>query len=229
MSKSGTISRLALRLVGGGLIGGVVAIVAWIVAGFFSGLVTGLPGDQLGDSIRDNLFQGAINGILWAPLGALGGAICALLRFFWLNTSNKRRLIRVYVIVAAVALASWPLMCFKSQRDEAAVRIRYLEFCSSILEDRYQDAYLLMSPDYRQTHSLGEFQEDPKLLDNVFSGISTIGCDLDKKGSIGVFGNRATVFPEPSPVFYWYVGPSYDWKRIEGEWYFTGESVWSID
>jgi hypothetical protein len=120
-------------------------------------------------------------------------------------------------------------MHFKGQRDKVVVRMRYLEFCSSILEDRYQDAYLLMSPDYRQTHTIREFQQGPELLGDVFTGLNTIGCDLDDESSISIFGNRATICPEPTPLFDWYAGPTYDWKRIEGEWYFTGESEWSVD
>ena len=162
-TKSGTISRSVLRLVGGGLIGGAVAIVAWIVAGLLCGFVTGLTGNHLGISVWDKMFQGAINGIISVPLGVLAGAAFVLLRFFWLNTSNKKRLVRAYVIVATVALALWSVMYFKGQRDKVVVRMRYLEFCSSILEDRYQGAYLLMSPNYRQTHTIREFQKDPEL------------------------------------------------------------------
>jgi hypothetical protein len=107
-------------------------------------------------------------------------------------------------------------------QDKAAIANRYNQMYLAKKKDDVESAYSYMSPEYRQTHILKEFLEDYSFH---IHGWDT----LHPEHSVMLSGNRATLYPRRYDFFDFYVGPSYELVKVDGEWYFTGEANYSVD
>ena len=108
-------------------------------------------------------------------------------------------------------------------RDRAAIAARYAEFYESLNSSEYEQAYSLMSPTYRQTHSLRSFGyhfDSPHI-------IPQLGTDH----SITFSGNKAYLYPTSR----WWLtgildsGYQFELEKVEESWYFTGEYTLLLD
>ncbi len=127
--------------------------------------------------------------------------------------------IRKLLLTASVLISIYYLgsaLIFRLQLDDMRrIDSRYLQFREAILEERYDDAYASMSPEYRQDHCLGRFVDD-------FSGV--VPPPLYPQRSLSIRLRTATLMPEYDrfgPFFQ--SGLALEWEKISGEWYLTGE------
>jgi 4-amino-4-deoxy-L-arabinose transferase-like glycosyltransferase len=225
--------RLIVRVMAGTILGAAFAIIGNGLYGLFYALIVGLNKYRhAGVLIEETLWGlrwGLLAGVILALPGALIGAIVAFLHFLWIRSTDRRALVIIYSLLGVIVLVFGSLSYYQNRQNEAAIEARYLRFCPAVYNHWYKEAYTYMTPEYRRTHTLNEFVLDEELKSGLYNDIDLWGCSLDPKYSIDVSGNQAIVWPGHNAFMEWYGGPSYELERIDGEWYFTGESEWYVD
>ena len=111
-------------------------------------------------------------------------------------------------------------------QDRAVIAERYTQFNESFNNGNYELAYSFMSPDYRQAHTVTDFQSD-------FDFLAVLDGEPLRPGySIRLSGNNKASLTPDGPL--WGLGivwSGYDFKleKIEGVWYLTGEYEFYLD
>jgi hypothetical protein len=108
-----------------------------------------------------------------------------------------------------------------SREERQAIESRYTRWQTALDEERFADAYAVMSPRYRAAHPLAEFADE-------FKDLSWVRL---KPGYIlRVHGSDARLYPfDDNGWFEIWNGPDYEWEEIGGEWYLTGDMQWYTD
>ena len=115
------------------------------------------------------------------------------------------------------------VMSIYYQDDIADIESRYIEFEQLLDRGEDESAYLYMSPSYRQRNTYSDFS---KFSSNI--RLSWRRTTIHPIRDIWVRGNRGAIFPGDASEF-WRSGPEYDLKKVDGEWYFTGDIWWYED
>ncbi len=102
---------------------------------------------------------------------------------------------------------------------QRALEERYTQFFLARSTSDVQTAYELMSPGYREAHTLSDFAKEPGFDDLEATGYP----------SAHWFGGRASVYAYHPPAFGLYSGPVHYWHFIDGDWYFTGQADYFLD
>lgn len=161
-----------------------------------------------------------------------GGLVCAIiasLGLLWKQGIRKAILATVYapllVTLASVILLVW----HQNHQDSSAIERRFSEFCPAISEGGYSTAYSYMSPEYRQTHSPGQFSTDEDPRYDLYSNINAMGCELSPHHHVQISGDNAVLYPNRCAFMEVYGGPAYELVKVNGIWWFTGKSTWYSD
>ncbi len=132
---------------------------------------------------------------------------------------------RRVLLYAAVGISLYYLgssLIFRLQlNDMRRIDFRYAQFREALAADRYAEAYTFMSPGYRQSRSMEDFED-------AFSGLDLHPLYPTRLLSIR-FGT-ATLLPEHDrygPIFQ--SSMVLEWEEIDGEWYLTGEIHQALD
>lgn len=109
-------------------------------------------------------------------------------------------------------------------QDVTAIDARYNQMYAAVRNSDYETAYGCMSPTYRRTNSVEDFQ------DGYFFSKGFLHT-LHPKRSVTISFDRgsATLYPNRYDFFDFYVGPVYELVKVDGEWYFTGKSDFIMD
>ena len=139
-----------------------------------------------------------------------------------LGTSRRRQALLIW-IVAVVALLS---SCYvRREFDKKAVLKTHFRVMELLVAGKSEEAYGLTTNDYRATHSLREFQEDFADLKNdklyLTKEPTIISCSF---GSAEIFA-----WPHGGGMFEFLNGPSFYYRKENGEWRFTGEGDHYLD
>ena len=182
-----------------------------------------------------SMWSGACCGLFYAGspamYGGLGGATVASLRFLWGNgVFAKGFLVAFYVLLWAVVILISCLLRCQNKQNQMAIEARFSQLCLAIWQYDYEKAYTFMSPEYRQAHTIDEFKRDEEFfLSHLDSYSDEHGCSLLSTSGIWVRGSAATLTPNSNDPLELYSGPVFELYRVDGEWYFTGETSWALD
>jgi hypothetical protein len=107
--------------------------------------------------------------------------------------------------------------------DRRLIDAEYWNFRKALAEERYEDAYLQMTPEYRRNNSLSEFQKwvEPNYFPELYP---------DRLVSISLFSNMAELYPEYDiygDLFQNTIVLSFE--KIDNRWYLTGEIGYVLD
>jgi hypothetical protein len=137
--------------------------------------------------------------------------------------ASRRREIWVICVVAFVALAS---SCYvRREFDKKAVLKTHFQVMELLVAGKSEEAYGLTTNNYRSTHSLSEFQKDFADLkgDKLYLTKEPIvlSCYL---GSAEIFA-----YPHTGGMFDFLNGPSFYYRKENGQWRFTAEGNHYLD
>jgi len=103
------------------------------------------------------------------------------------------------------------------------VTTTYTSFFLALHKERYEEAYSLTSPSYRDTHTLKEFVDR-------FQNLGIQGYALNNYSVVDIGWTRKSATICPSTDGLMIVGPCYEMVHFADEWWMTGEiSSWSFD
>ena len=135
------------------------------------------------------------------------------------STNTAKGLI---ILLAMLQLYSWASSWYFSDTNRG-VTTTYTIFFLALHNKRYEQAYALTSPSYRDTHTLKEFEDRFRDL-----GIPAYALNPDSVVDIGWRRKSATVCPSTDGLMI--IGPCYEMAHFANEWWMTGEiSSWSLD
>lgn len=104
-------------------------------------------------------------------------------------------------------------------REQAAIDSLYVEFEGYIREGDFANAYKLMSPSYRTTDSLKDFINRFDFLQ------AQKDYRLHPHRYLKVEDDQALLFPKDTSIPGNWHGVGFEFQKIEGVWYLTGEWV----
>lgn len=148
--------------------------------------------------------------------GALGSSYLFLRDRFTskdhLKNAYKRIIILVVLGYLSLSIAEFFL------RNQ--VRIRYAEYEKALSQNNFSVAYQFMTEEYMSENDLNSFIDDSSLF--VDSGQELLPLwAID----VNIFSLKASVDPYQSSFFdYGYI--TFDWEKVDGNWYFSGEYIW---
>jgi hypothetical protein len=142
-------------------------------------------------------------------------------RFKEIDKVLKVLAIVLAILVLICLIPSWVTKAYYYQ-DRLAIDARYKEFHEAMGKGDYETGYLYMSPEYRQTHPIDEFQY------GISGSEGESWLALHPKRYLKISGDKAYLYPGNQWVIFW-AGPTYELVKVKGEWYFTGEYTWSYD
>jgi hypothetical protein len=135
------------------------------------------------------------------------------------STNTAKALI---IFLAILQVYSWASSWYFYEANRR-VTTTYTCFFLALHSKRYEEAYSLTSPSYRETYTLKEFEDRFEDL-----GIPGYALSPDSVVSIGWKRKSATVCPSTEGLMV--VGPCYEMIHFADEWWMTGEiSSWSLD
>ena len=126
------------------------------------------------------------------------------------------------VLVVALLLSScltyrrWQSYVRKRCRQQIETRID--TFNRALTNSDYDGAFEVMSPAYRESHSVSAFKSD-------FAG----RIDLESGWLLSFRGGTAWIYPYRAGYFELLNGPEYEMEQIDDEWYLTGAVEWYLD
>ena len=138
-------------------------------------------------------------------------------------TASRRREIWVICVVAVVALAT---SCYvRREFDKKAVLKTHFRVMELLVAGNSEEAYQLTTTQYRASHSLREFQEEFRDLkgDKLYltKDPLVLSCSF---GAAEIFA-----YPHTGGMFDFLNGPSFYYRKENGEWRFTGEGSTYLD
>lgn len=122
-----------------------------------------------------------------------------------------------FVLLVAGIWVGVTLWFYPSYADREAIEGRYKQWHSALGEHRFAEAYKFMSPSYRTQHSVEDFEKwFGHWGDKYFS--------LSPKCALRVHSSHGRLYPlEDAWGFELWSGPDFEWAKVDGEWYMTGE------
>ena len=184
-----------------------------------------------GDLFAESMLVGAMYMFVfeseWLWVGGTVGAATGLMHAFWssivrrVSLTTTRRLVAVGSLVAAGLIFAWVL---SRAEDRSTIEARYLEFCTATHDKEYKVAYEYLSPAYRKFYDVDWFAED-----YTSKGWCVPECTLDPRHHVSIRGRKATLLADEVSFGYLYSGCVLEMEKVDGVWYFNGESYWSYD
>lgn len=137
--------------------------------------------------------------------------VCLALSYIYVIkiSQHKSRVGQVYAIIALLALSVYVFSEYQTRQEEQAIRVICARHNEAMTEGAYETAYELMSPDYRQTHSLAEFIIDKRWFTCSPNMNISILHPVTGKASISQGGSLRRVI---------------SLEKKDHQWYFTGEA-----
>ena len=124
--------------------------------------------------------------------------------------SVRKAIITIALLIVSGILLTW-IYFLPDKRHVSEIYVRLEEVKQS---RNFQSGYELMSPSYKETHSIEEFQKD---LPAMFSGLL---------GSPNMNWSKTTAIIAPGR---WAGGPLIRFSKIEGKWFCDGIIDWYYD
>lgn len=136
----------------------------------------------------------------------------------------RRRTVRWLVGVLLAFFAGGLLLWLRAswqEPDKRAIEARYNLWYSALRDQRPAEAYAVMSPAYRASHTLEEFKkqfgEEPDWL------------HLNPKNRPRIHGTKACLIPARNGWQDVGGGPDFAWTKVDGNWFLTGEFDYYVD
>lgn len=124
------------------------------------------------------------------------------------RSDNKTRVRQVYAIIGLLVLSAYVFSDYQTRQEEYAIRAVCARHNEAMTRGDYETAYELMSPDYRQTHSLAQFIIDKRWFTcSPYMRLSIFHPTTGKASIIQGGSLRRVISLE----------------KIDHQWYFTGE------
>ncbi|MBX3056253.1 MAG: hypothetical protein KF770_07270 [Anaerolineae bacterium] len=198
---------------------GLVAFVSWFCAGSFAWLMA-----DSGNGIYwyDSYFVYIVSFIVTFAF--------AFFFFLWIGVRVKF-LIPLFIIIGVVPFAIFSSLLNVQRQERLAILERYQSFRDALNLGNWKAAYLLMSPEYREEHTVAEFEKDILLLIDI-----TYLTIPDWVQEINIYaihpsGAKAWLVPERrvSKDFHPSGGVGWNLVKVDGEWYFEEHPNFFID
>jgi hypothetical protein len=164
-------------------------------------------------------------GIFLFPYVLVSSSLLSSYKFFSSNSADKRRLNRNYSILVRLIILAFGAYYLFNFSVKQVIRPRYSNFAKALHEDDYPTAFSFMSPAYRGTISLKDFEEEFHYLyvgdqyEN-WPPLWTIDIqDFGRKAVINYNARSYLDFERTGSTFLFL-------EKIDGNWYFTGEIAW---
>jgi hypothetical protein len=106
--------------------------------------------------------------------------------------------------------------------DRSAIESRYRDWHSALAAERFTEAYVIMSPAYRGSNSVEQFAREFRIW-----GWPAFALRPERR--VRVHGSGARLYPVETHWYDLYSGPVYQWKKIENQWFMTGEYQYYAD
>lgn len=134
-----------------------------------------------------------------------------------LETTESSEPKRMSRWLSAVLLTLLVLLVLIPWRNHQINRLlsRYAEIRLALSNGDQNAAYSIMSPSYRKVYSYDQFTDDTPFVN--------LDCPRPS-ARLSWIGRRATLFEYDPPLFDLYAGYAQYWHRINGKWYFTGDT-----
>jgi len=126
------------------------------------------------------------------------------------------------VVIALYQMTTWALIRYQLE-DRGVIDANYRDFRDALAEEHYEEAYLYMSPDYREANSQHDFQ--------TWVGGNYFPEEVpDRYLRISLFSNTAELLPEYSVYGEFFQNTvTLSWVKVDGEWYLTGKIGYILD
>jgi hypothetical protein len=139
-----------------------------------------------------------------------------------LGASRTRRALLIWVVAVVALLSS----CYvRREFDKKAVLKTHFLVMELLVAGKSEEAYGLTTNDYRATHSLREFHDDFAHVKNdplyLTKTPTILSCSF---GSAEIFA-----WPHTGGMFEFLNGPSFYYRKENGEWRFTGDGSHYLD
>jgi hypothetical protein len=141
----------------------------------------------------------------------LGGiVVCLAVSYIYVikRSDNKTRVRQIYAIIGLLVLSVYVFSEHQTRQEEQAIRDFCARFNAAMAREAYETAYEFMSPDYRQTHSPAEFISDKRWFTcSEYMRVSILH-PVTRTASISQGGSLRYII---------------SLKKVDHQWYFTGE------
>ncbi len=198
---------------------GLVAFISWFCAGSYAWLMA--------DSG---------NGIYWYDsyfVYVVSFSITFVFVFFfflWIGVRIKF-LIPLFILIGVVTFAIFSSLLNVQRQERLAILVYYQSFRDDLNSGNWEAAYLLVSPEHREEHTVEEFEEDMLLLIDI-----TYLSEPDRIQEINIHaihpsGTKAWLVPERSisKDFHPSAGVGWNLVKVGDQWYFEEYPNFFID
>jgi hypothetical protein len=151
-------------------------------------------------------------------------SICAIIfsfAYFWRFRQQSKGILRLHFLVTFVLLLYFGCQYLLIRREQHQVLMMYQEFRQAVLDEDYQRAYELMSPDWRNEHSVNDMKWETE-------GFLDLGPE-DSVYSVhaSAFGRTAIIVPSPN-TSWWYrasAGSFRSFEKVGSEWFVSPRNI----
>lgn len=162
----------------------------------------------------------------WIPAGVIVGAGVGVYKTHKSNTASRFAVFLASIVLLGTLIlwGTWRVS-LKYNANRVNIGNHYKTLYESFRREDYEPAYALMTPKYREEHTIEELQSDFSFLRSDWDSE-----ELHPNYSVKVKDNRACLYPDnklPLPSLWW-AGPEFELELVEGEWYFTGRYDWHM-
>ena len=135
-----------------------------------------------------------------------------------MKKSWKNNWVWISLVIIAAIIAY--VFAWEYSSEASEIESRYDQFYTAMVVQNYSKAYKLMSPVFQEEYDIDAFQDR-------FSFASDSWLALNSERSLRIRGNKAWLCPSSSGFFM--EGPVYEWVKIDGQWYLSGEYELYVD
>ncbi len=155
--------------------------------------------------------------------------VCATITsyiYYSLCRFSQRKLLPIYASITVLFFLFFFVQLNYVRQSQELVIESYLNYHQAVTSQNYEQAYEMMTPNYRQTHSIEDLIADNYFLGQMMASVNSVSKFNVETGSktktFIVIGNKATFWNRPS------VGIAVFLEKINGRWYFNGDTAFYL-
>ncbi len=151
-------------------------------------------------------------------------AICAIIFsfvYFWRLRQQSRSILRIHLLLTLLLLSYFGIHLALTRHEQNQVLTKYQEFRQAVLNEDYQGAYELMTPDWRKEHSVSDmdWETDDFLAIGPEDSIYSV--------HVSVYSGYAFIVPSPDTSF-WHrasAGRLRSFEKVGSEWFVRPRNI----
>jgi hypothetical protein len=114
------------------------------------------------------------------------------------------------LVFSLLVLGAW-IYAEATYSTRSRIDDRYIKLREAMMQEDFATGYAMMTPQWRKRHTLAQFKNEP------------IPPALEPSRSLVVFGDSAWLDPRSHRLLELWSFSEFRWRRIDGEWCYTGE------